>query len=88
MAVSELRFEDYLSRVPAENRHKLHDKIESDADLAKIAQNYTDWEETCPYLGLTPTDEEDILNNRTVGIQRYIHDNKTFLKWYILSVYQ
>ena len=69
MAVVE-EFEHYLSRVPTEHKLKLNHKI-NDVELAKIALSYTDWEETRPYLGLTATDEEDILSNRTVGAQRY-----------------
>ena len=91
MAVAELKFEDYLSRVPTENQPKLRHKIESDAELAKIAHKYTKWEETGPYLRLTATDEEDILNNRSAGVQRYTYKYNIvsyayILKWYCQSI--
>lgn len=72
MAADELKFEDYLRRVPPENQHKLNVKIASDIELAEIAQSYTDWQGSRSYLGLKDTDEEDILNNRNVGVQRYM----------------
>ena len=70
MAAAELKFEDYLVRVPPQSRPKLNQKIERDAELAEIAQSYTDWQGTSPYLGLKAPDVEDILNNKNVGVQR------------------
>ena len=69
---AELRFEDYLSRVPPQSRDKLNAKISSDIELAEIAQSYTDWQGSCSYLGLKETDVENIEANRNVGVQRYV----------------
>jgi hypothetical protein len=70
MAAGEWKLEDYLSRVPPENQHRLNNKIASDIELAEIAQSYTGWQGTAPYLGLKDAEVEDILNSRNVGVQR------------------
>ena len=73
MALPELTLDDYLARVPPQNQHELDYKIENDAELAEIAESYTDWQGTIPKLGLKATDEEDILTaNRSARVQRYI----------------
>ena len=57
-----------LAEVPPQKINQ-NDRIESDTELAKIAQKYTDREETGPYLRQTATDEEDMLNNRNVAVR-------------------
>ena len=68
-----LSFEEILRAVPEEKQHLLDSKVEED-QLAKIANNLTQWQDVVPYLGLKETDEIAIKEDHgTTGRRRLVH---------------
>ena len=65
--------DEYLIGCLPDSPERLHQQIQADENLARIARDLTRWREVRPWLRLSQADEEAIAHNyRTVERQRSV----------------